>query len=635
MLFKKLIYTGLSSLMLLAASPLTASAAAASATASLTPPAALQKSQQAFQLDHGRWLSLDKNALRLLASDGTMLAQYKIRAKHLDLRRLQSHWVALSFDADNQQTVVLQIDAAAGSMREAASLPAPPFSLETSCLYLDQQSLLQVFLIGKEGISQQWLLEPQPRLIRQLALPPHAEQCLSDDSSGRLLLTEQSGRVWSYRADPEGPLQADLLLSTPAAEKHGQRLLALRDGQILIAQAQKQWLWHAALPAQLSALPPLPQPQRLSALMAATDSTVHAAWWMQSAQANAKIAATQPVWQRRTSPVIHTAVKSAPLPVAIVMPLVQTASMQQYGDSADDPAIWRNAGNPAESRVLGTNKKFGLMVYDMQGQQTQALATGRLNNVDVRQQVRFGADAPLDLAMATQRDENSLVLFQISAEGKVSEAARFNTPLDKIYGFCLYQPVSGGLQAIVNDKDGRFLQYRIDYQNNRFSAELVRQFRTASQPEACVADDKRGQLFIGEEKRGIWVLPAAADASPDMQLIHTTGKALVADTEGLALYHGEQASYLLVSSQGDHSYLVLDAAAPYRLRGKFRIGIHPQLGIDGTSETDGIEVTSANMGGAFAQGMLVVQDGYKRLPDGQQNFKYVPWSAIREALNLP
>lgn len=595
---------------------------------STTPPATLQKAQQVFQLDHKRWLSLEKSAIRLIAADGSILAQYKIRAKHLDLRSHQSHWMALTYDTDSQQSVVLQIDAASGTMRESVSLPAPPFALEASCWYRDQQSLLQVFLIGKEGISQQWLMEPQPRLIRQLALPPQSEQCLSDDASGRLFLTGQYGQVWSYRADAEGPLQADLLLNTTQQKKHGNRLVALSDGKILLAQSSHQWLWRADRPTHLQASPPLRQPQRLSALIALHSKQPGTRWWTQPENST--------TWQIQQSASATSLPEKTPLPVAIVSPVVQTASMQQFGDSADDPAIWRHPLDAAKSRVLGTNKKFGLMVYDMQGQLTQALPSGRLNNVDVRQQIRFGQDATgLDLAMATQRDENSLVLFQISAEGKVSEAARFNTPLDKIYGFCLYQPPSGGLQAIVNDKDGRFLQYRLQYENQKFSAELVRQFRTETQPEACVADDKRGQLFIGEEKRGIWVLPAAAEASPTMQLIHATGKELVADTEGLALYHSEQTSYLLVSSQGDHSYLVLDAVAPYRLRGKFRIGMHPQLGIDGTSETDGIEVTSANLGGVFAQGMLVVQDGYKRMPDGQQNFKYVPWSAIRSALQLP
>jgi len=30
----------------------------------------------------------------------------------------------------------------------------------------------------------------------------------------------------------------------------------------------------------------------------------------------------------------------------------------------------------------------------------------------------------------------------------------------------------------------------------------------------------------------------------------------------------------------------------------------------------------------------VLQDGRKRLPQGKQNFKYVSWRVVREALNL-
>ena len=32
--------------------------------------------------------------------------------------------------------------------------------------------------------------------------------------------------------------------------------------------------------------------------------------------------------------------------------------------------------------------------------------------------------------------------------------------------------------------------------------------------------------------------------------------------------------------------------------------------------------------------MLVIQDGYKRLPDGPQNFKYVAWDDVAKALKL-
>jgi len=109
---------------------------------------------------------------------------------------------------------------------------------------------------------------------------------------------------------------------------------------------------------------------------------------------------------------------------------------------------------------------------------------------------------------------------------------------------------------------------------------------------------------------------------------------LKADVEGLALYHGSERSYLLVSSQGNDSYVVLDAAPPYAVRGRFRIGINLAEGIDAASETDGLEVSSANFGGVYAQGLLVVQDGFKRMPDAPQNFKLVAWSDIAKALGL-
>ena len=50
------------------------------------------------------------------------------------------------------------------------------------------------------------------------------------------------------------------------------------------------------------------------------------------------------------------------------------------------------------------------------------------------------------------------------------------------------------------------------------------------------------------------------------------------------------------------------------------------------SETDGLDLTGANLGGPYAQGLLVVQDGHKRLPHGPQNFKLVPWRAVEKSV---
>jgi 3-phytase len=42
-----------------------------------------------------------------------------------------------------------------------------------------------------------------------------------------------------------------------------------------------------------------------------------------------------------------------------------------------------------------------------------------------------------------------------------------------------------------------------------------------------------------------------------------------------------------------------------------------------------------NLGGPWSQGLLVVQDGRKRMPEQTQNFKFVPWAQVTQALNLP
>jgi 3-phytase len=68
--------------------------------------------------------------------------------------------------------------------------------------------------------------------------------------------------------------------------------------------------------------------------------------------------------------------------------------------------------------------------------------------------------------------------------------------------------------------------------------------------------------------------------------------------------------------------------------GSFSVLADPATGIDGISETDGLEVTSANLGGALAGGAFIAQDGRNISPPEYQNFKLVPWSAIAGALNL-
>jgi 3-phytase len=584
------------------------------------------KARELAALPDGGWLALDKTGLHLLDRLGQERAALPMRAKQLDTRAIDGGVLAVLVDSNSERAVRVHVDLAAGRLLAQTPVPAPAFGIEAACLYRDAQQLDHLFVIGKDGSAEQWVLHgDRPQLVRKLAMPAHVKHCRADDGARTLYVSEESVGLWAYAADAEGvPGREPVALRAPFGKlAGGAGALAVVPGGVAVLDAEGNHLHVLRREAKgWQALPTRKLAKGEAGQMASRTVAGRVELLLPEGKGWASVA--QPL-RAASVPVSR--------PIAIVMPEGQTAPVARQGDAADDPAVWVHPGDPARSRVLGTNKKQGLLVYDLQGKQTQLLEVGRLNNVDVRQNIAY-AGQRVDLAAATQRDDNSLVLFTIDAQGTVAEGARIATGLDEIYGMCLYQPASGGLQAFVNDKDGRFQQYRIDLKAGQYSGALLRTFNVASQPEGCVVDDRRARLFLGEEKRGVWTTSADA-AKPDaLAMVLPVGADLAADVEGMALYQAGKADYLIVSSQGDNSYVVLDAISPFKVRGRFRVGFNVAAGIDGTSETDGLDVSTANFGGPFSRGMLVIQDGYKRLPDGAQNFKYVSWGAVAKALAL-
>lgn len=530
-------------------------------------------------LPGGAWLALDKRELQLIDAQGAVQARWAVRGESLDARVLDGgQGMALVIDSNAERAVPLRFDSARGTLQALPPLPDSGRGIASTCLYRDAQGLLHAFVIAENGFAAQWLLrdDAAPQRVREFAVAPEAGHCRADDGRNRLFVSEPGG-VWQHAAEPEGDdaRQAIALRRPHGPLAEGSGALAVQDGVLKVQDGDRFRRFKLPPPA------------------------------------------------------------AAPLPV--VMARVQTSPLAQGGDAADDPAIWVHPADPSASRVLATDKKRGLAVYDLQGRELQFLPVGRINNVDLRRDVRVGTER-MDIAAATQRDEHGIVLFGITSEGQVAELARLPLGYPNIYGLCMRRTALGEAEVLVNDKDGRFLQLRIERDAaGAWQARRLREFRLGSQPEGCVVDDAQGTLYAGEEKRGVWALsaePTDARAS-DRRLILPTGGPLRADVEGLAIYRGAQQSYLVVSSQGNDSYVVLDAAPPYRVRGAFRIGINLAAGIDGASETDGLEVTALPLGPGFPQGMLVVQDGRKRLPEGPQNFKYVSWQDVARALGLP
>ncbi len=314
----------------------------------------------------------------------------------------------------------------------------------------------------------------------------------------------------------------------------------------------------------------------------------------------------------------------------------ETQAVASDDDAADDPAIWVHPQDPSQSLILGTDKKNGLGVYDLQGQLVQFLDQGRLNNVDLR------SDAVLNghrgsFAVATNRTDKTLDIFEISSEGLVSVLFQQPLEMEDPYGVCLYRNHEGALFAFVNSSDGLYQKFWLTNDaNDSLVAEKLGSFIVDSQPEGCAVDDQTNTFYFGEEEVGIWRMPADISRADERELIATTSSVeLEADVEGMDVYrHIDGSVYLIASSQGDNSYAVYDLMNDASYMGSFRVELNPENGVDATQETDGLTVSSVSFDDRFPLGMLVVQDGFNENPKENQNFKAISWLEVIKALEI-
>lgn len=566
----------------------------------------------------GGWLSISSQ--QPLSMNGTVVDD--IRGEYLDMRihNQVPTWLTMN----NQRQLVL-IQHQQESWSSSTSAPVST-ALEGLCLYQPAHNQpLQAFLLGEDHQAQQVLLQPQGDTLtvtplRTLPLPPASEFCAVDDAEDVLYVTEEHIGVWRYSARmeseirrqplalvaPNGPLQEVGPLAMNA-----QRLWMVSKGghelyQFEQHQLNQRWQLDDTITADGLALQQ--QTQHISAMVLNERDEQWHAVTLPNQSASASI---------NKIPELPATGETTPVP--------------SIGDASDDPAIWVHPKDGKLSRILGTDKQRGLFVYDLSGEQQQALMVGRVNNVDVRQGFSRQGQA-MDIAAASQRDRAAISLFAIDPNnGQIRVAEEILTTLDDVYGLCMYRGKNEALYVFINDEDGRYEQWQILDQATGWQGKKVREFALNSQPEGCSGDDARQQLFLGEENVALYVMNAEPNASTDLHIIGRAGDDwLTADIEGMEVFDDGNNAYLLVSSQGNDSYVLYSATAPYQPLTRFRIGMNLQKHIDGASETDGLTVSSANFGPGYEHGLIVVQDGRNLMPKQTQNFKLVSWQQVKQ-----
>lgn len=152
---------------------------------------------------------------------------------------------------------------------------------------------------------------------------------------------------------------------------------------------------------------------------------------------------------------------------------------------------------------------------------------------------------------------------------------------------------------------------------------------------------REGQVSINDQRRRkttMLFIPVSAPMRADPRFEKLTEDTGMADywrrsVERVAVWEGpDERGYVVVSVQGRSTFAVYDRTAPHAYRGSFRI--EGGQGADGVTGTDGIAITSAPLGPRYPRGLFVAQDDENTHPAATQNFKYVSWADIEDALGL-
>ena len=494
------------------------------------------------------------------------------------------------------------------------------------------------------------------RLLRSIPSGKGSGFCVVDPGDAMLYVSEEATGIWRLGAEPESDTTREAVDLRAPFGSLGDDLKGVAiypvdsdSSYLVVADASQARLAFYRLPEGEAAgsvvLEGLHEPEGVTVTSAAVGG--HASGMLVVADESAEAGGPnlELVGWQAVADALGLEVAAGPPDYdspPVVRPVLETDVMPSYGDAADDPAIWVHSEDPAQSLVIGTDKQSGLLVYDLEGALLQHLPDGNMNNVDLRDGFPLGGQA-VTLVTASNRSNDGIAAYRIDAVGRrLVEVADgvLPTGFADPYGLCMYRSeATGEFYVFVNEGGrGTIRQWRLfDNAKGKVAIEQMRELEVGSQAEGCAADDATGQLYVAEEDRGLWKYSAEPDGGDARNLIDATGDEgrLTDDVEGVAIWaDGDGSGYIVVSNQGADNYALYRRGGRHEFVGFVHVVANAVDGIDGASETDGLDVVSASLGAAFPQGLLVVQDGRNIAPEQRQNFKYVSWADVATALDL-
>lgn len=598
--------------------------------AGFVPDISLGSDGDLAALAAGRWVVAGKDGLTLATESDDLLVS-PARYESLDTRTDllvggRSFDLVAAIDPEAGGVVLLLGDRERGDWTLNRRIDFDDAVAEALCLYRDPSSgHVSLFTLDTVGmLEQRYVYDGKNHKmvnlsIRKVVGVPDAQACAVDDETGSLFVADEALGVRRFDADEETDAIAEpWMMVTPwgvidgevediAIDDDGALWVLVPDGQQILRRSRDGLVKDLRLPQDMAAAAIAVNRGSGGIVVRVYDEDTGGVW---EQTVSADVAGT-------------TANANVSTSATSVVASTETTPVRRYGDAADDPVVIAGEQVNGEPLILGTDKRAGLAVYHLSGEQVQFLPVGRVNNVDAVTDVMLG-DRQRTIAAASNRSTGSVSLFGVEG-GVVQHLGDYQTGLDDVYGLCMYSSPSG-VYVFINDTSGAYEQYRVTSSGDGLTTELVRSFALPSQPEGCAADSQTRRIYLGEEGAGVWVAGAEPDGAAPVLAI-SLSEALVADVEGMDIYQRGERKLLVVSSQGSDSYAIYDLEKDYALVASFQIKADLENGVDGVSETDGLAVSSSALPG-YPRGILVVQDGRNRMPGAPQNFKIVDWRHV-------
>ena len=300
--------------------------------------------------------------------------------------------------------------------------------------------------------------------------------------------------------------------------------------------------------------------------------------------------------------------------LALLSPVVTTESVAH---DPDDPSLWVNPANPAQSLIISTDKAAqvgGLYVFGLDGKIRQHIeGLDRPNNVDVIE----------NIAVLTERNQNRLRAYRISPTAPhltdISDPDGLKV-FDAPMGIALYRrPKDGALFAIVSRKSGPsgsyLFQYRLTLKANKLKATKVREFGAYSggrsnEIEAVAVDSELGYVYYADEAcciRKYHADPDHPDAPGELAKFGETG--WKQQREGIAIYTQPNGKGFVICTDqipnGTEYRVFKREGEPGRPHDHSKL---VKVITTATDSTDGLEVSSANLGPKFPKGIMIAMN---------------------------